>query len=380
MVVIIKARPPPLHSVTPSLFLSPPSLHVSMSVWLRGSIYPNLAVTASKCLFQSSTRWFFSLPLHHQRARSTVTAPAMPRPLTDEDRAHVQTFMDHLHKGMAAITDSDPDKMSAARDAAAKAYPISEDLREAYRTERLAETTDPLKVLNNPSFLKPDAPWGLVVYRVSYSDDAAWDRMLSVIREGIELSLALRPAQPDLSSRLELVVMDDQSKFDGAGPEKIREHLNSWSLDELQRNWRADREPATKDEITNSAGNAEYLFLAGSRYNFCFLVDAICLESLEKMVTPVIKLVNGNWAPDSEQDEAEEDEEDEKLNWEGGETNAEYEDVGWMYVDAYEYVTVQDEFHQEDNWSEMYVRPPLMRFEDDFNEAPGFWRRNASSA
>jgi hypothetical protein len=288
--------------------------------------------------------------------------------------------MDHLHKGMAATTDSDPDKMSAARDAAAKAYPISEDLREAYRTERLAEMADPLKVLNNPSFLKSDAPWGLVVYRVSYSDDAAWDRMLSVIREGIELSLALRPAQPDLSSRLELVVMDDQSKFDGAGPEKIREHFNSWSVDELQRNWRADREPATKDEITNSAGNAEYLFLAGSRYNFCFLVDDICLESLEKMATPVIKLVNGNWAPDSEQDDAEEDEEDEKLDWEGGETNAEYEDVGWMYVDADEYVTVQDELHQEDNWSEMYVRPPLMRFEDDFNEAPGFWRRNASSA
>jgi hypothetical protein len=46
--------------------------------------------------------------------------------------------------------------------------------------------------------------------------------------------------------------MDDQSKFEGAGPEKIREHFNSWAVDELQRNWRTDREPTTKDGMTGA--------------------------------------------------------------------------------------------------------------------------------
>jgi hypothetical protein len=46
------------------------------------------------------------------------------------------------------------------------------------------------------------------------------------------------------------------------------------------------------------------------------------------MDEPVFKLVKRNWAPDSEGDEAEEDEEDEKFDWEGGETNSDHEDVG----------------------------------------------------
>jgi hypothetical protein len=98
------------------------------------------------------------------------------------------------------------------------------------------------------------------------------------------------------------------------------------------------------------------------------------------MTSPVVKLVSRDWAPDSEQDEAEEDEEDEKLDWEGGETNGEFEDVGWMYVEVCEYINIQNQLLEDDFWPKMYVRPPLMRFESDFNEAPGFWRRSASSA
>ena len=74
------------------------------------------------------------------------------------------------------------------------------------------------------------------------------------------------------------------------------------------------------------------------------------------------------------------DEEDEKFDWEGGGTNSDHEDVGWMYVDASDYVDVQDQLQGEDFWPELYVRPPLMRWEEDFNRAPGFWRRNMSSA
>ncbi|CAI9629071.1 unnamed protein product [Alternaria burnsii] len=153
--------------------------------------------------------------------------------------------------------------------------------------------------------------------------------------------------------------MNDQSKFEGAGPEKIREHFHSWAVDELQRNWRADREPATKDEITGAAGSPDYLHCAGSRYNFFLLVDDICLESIEMMNEPVFKLVKGNWAPDSKGDEAAEDE---KFDWEGRGINSVHEDVGWMYVDASDYVDVQDQLQEDGFWPELYVRPSLMRW------------------
>jgi hypothetical protein len=369
---------------TPLTHLSTHLLQVSISVWSMGSIYSNLEITGSKCSLQPSSCWFFSLPFHHHRARSTQTAPAMSQPPTNADRARIRAHRDAFQNAMAAIPEFDLEKVRAAREAVDKAHPISKDLWQAYSAEQEAEMAEPLKVLPNSLFLKPDAPWGLAVYRVSYSDDAAWDRMLSVLRQDVESSLAMRrQAQPDLCSRHELVVIDDASKFDGAGPDKIREHFNAWAVDELQRNWRTDREPATKDEIITgtSAGSANhYLSHAGSRYNFCWLIDDICLESLEKMTSPVVKLVSRDWAPDSEQDEAEEDEEDEKLDWEGGETNGEFEDVGWMYVEVCEYINIQNQLLEDDFWPKMYVRPPLMRFESDFNEAPGFWRRSASSA
>jgi hypothetical protein len=135
---------------------------------------------------------------------------------------------------MGAITEYDYDKVNAALEAVAKAHPISQDLHQAYEAAFLAEQAEmaePLNVLNKSRYLKPDAPWGLVVYRVSYSDDAAWDRMLSVIRQEIESSLAMRKTQPDsdLLSRHDLVVMDDRCIFEGASHEKIREHFNTWS-------------------------------------------------------------------------------------------------------------------------------------------------------
>ncbi|KNG44684.1 hypothetical protein DDE82_008795 [Stemphylium lycopersici] len=310
----------------------------------------------------------------------------MPEPLTDADRARVQARKDALLNAMAVILEFDENKVRAAREAVDKAHPISKDVWEAYGAELELEMAEPLKVLPTSWILKPDAPWGLVVYRVSYSDDAAWDRMLSELRENIESSLALRrQAQPDVCSRHDLVVMDDASKFDGAGPDEIREHFESWAVDELQRNWDADRKPvATKDEIISgmSAGERNcYLSYAGTRYNFCWMVDDICLESLEKMTLPVVKLVEGGWAPENEQDEeAEEDEDDEKLDWEGGETNNEFEDVGWMYVNVCKYINVQNQLLEDNYWPEFYVRPPLMHFESDFDQAPGFWRRSAASA
>jgi hypothetical protein len=108
--------------------------------------------------------------------------------------------MDELQNAMAAIIEFDPDKVTAARDAVTKAHPISKDLWQAYSAEQEAEIAEPLKELSNSLFLKPDAPWGLAVYRVSYSDDAAWDRMLSILRQNIESSLKMqRQAQPFVS-------------------------------------------------------------------------------------------------------------------------------------------------------------------------------------
>ncbi|KAI9146930.1 hypothetical protein HJFPF1_12959 [Paramyrothecium foliicola] len=282
----------------------------------------------------------------------------MPRSLTDEDRARAQAYSDAMQKAMAAIPEYDPDKVKAALDEVARAHPIDDELREAYSAELEAKMAEPLTVLNEHSFLKPDAPWGLVVYRVSYGDETAWNRMISSLRQDIDSSLGkYQELQPQLSSRHQLVIMDEKEQLAEVGLDKIRRHFTNWCINELRRNWRSGLTPATEDEMTGSTGSTNYLEQAGPRYNFCFLVDEICLESLEKMANPVVKLVSREWAPDPQEDD----------------------DVGWMYVNAYDYVDVQNDLQDAVDWTDMYVRPPLMRFEGDFDQAPGFWRRKASS-
>jgi hypothetical protein len=66
--------------------------------------------------------------------------------------------MDDFQTAIAAITEFDPNKVNTTRKAVAKAHPISKDLRQAYSAELLAEIANPLKVLTNSPFLKPNAP------------------------------------------------------------------------------------------------------------------------------------------------------------------------------------------------------------------------------
>ena len=108
-------------------------------------VFNSHAITVSKILFQCSSRSFFSLPIHHHRAGSTQTAPAMAGPLTDAERARVRAHMDHLDKDMAVITESefDPDKVNVAHEAAARAYPVSKEVFQAYSAEVLTEMADP---------------------------------------------------------------------------------------------------------------------------------------------------------------------------------------------------------------------------------------------
>ena len=119
---------------------------------------------------------------------------------------------------------------------------------------------------------------------------------------------------------------------------------------------------------------------AGTRYNFCLLVDDICLESLEKMCNPVVKLVTKYWTAGEQDLECEEEDEGENPGYEGGVSNREFEDVGWMYKNVYEYVDIQNDFHDPWNWADDYIRPPLMGWESEFQSAPGFWRRKGKSS
>ncbi|KAK4235502.1 hypothetical protein C8A03DRAFT_36647 [Achaetomium macrosporum] len=140
------------------------------------------------------------------------------------------------------------------------------------------------------TYLKPDAPWALAVYRVS-------DKKLNY-----------------LLPRHRFMVMDDRSQFDGATPDQVRQHFTKWALDEFKRNWW--EEPMPDDEVAKvkAGGYSATDYSADPRYSFCLLVDDICLESFGKML-PVVKLVKKHWEPGGQ--DWEDDQLEENPGWEG---------------------------------------------------------------
>lgn len=222
--------------------------------------------------------------------------------------------------------------------------------------------------------LKPSAPWGLAVYRTTYGDDAAWGRMRDALSGAVANALELYGCTEDLLPRLSHAFIEDQATLGGAGVRDIRRRFTSWAAEELRRNWRVDETPPTEEEARRAGmGGAGYF--AGTRYNYCLLVDEVCLESLDRIASPVVKLVKKDFY-DEEEGGGGRSRVVASSSWEGGVTDCEEEDVGWMYLPVADYVDCCDQLHDPEFWyNGFYVRPPLTFLNRDFASAPGFWRR-----
>jgi hypothetical protein len=298
------------------------------------------------------------------------------------ERAYDEAFVEAVDQ----LAINDPDRIRKAYTAAMEAHPIDParhnfNLRKKKSVAGFQGIEEALGDRN----LKTDAPWGMALYRTAYGDEAAWRQILAQIKSDMERSVM---GWDEIRARHQLVIMDDRSQFDGATIDQVRSHFRTWSLEELKRNWR--HPPMPEDVVAKiEAGVPGEDDDAGVRYNFCLVVDDLCLESVERMkYSPVMKLVDKRWKsydPD-ELPTTDEIEEDRNLGWEGGVTNSEYEAVGWMYIDTGGYVEIQDTLNKSWWWPDIYLRPPLMRVLgvgepsalDGFGEMPGFWRRNGT--
>lgn len=225
--------------------------------------------------------------------------------------------------------------------------------------------------------LNPSAPWGLAVYRTTYDDDAAWERMRDALSRAVASALEMYGCTDSLLPRLSHAFIEDRATLGGAGVCDVRRRFTLWAAEELRRNWRVGATtppPPTEDEARR-AGVGGPGYFAGTGYNYCLLVDEVCLESLDRIASPVVKLVKKDFA-------------DEggigggtsgavaSSGWEDCVTDSGEEDVGWMYLPLADYVDCCNQLHDPEFWHDgYYVRPPLTFLNRDFASAPGLWRR-----
>jgi hypothetical protein len=112
------------------------------------------------------------------------------------------------------------------------------------------------------------------------------------------------------------------------------------------------------------------------RYEYCLVVDDICLESVEHpgVNSPVVKLLCKDWEspfPPEERDYAV------PAPFHDGATEYEEEDVGWMYMPLQEYLYKYHWLGKGD-WDEQYVRPPYIDGTETESEVVGHWRLQSS--
>lgn len=169
-----------------------------------------------------------------------------------------------------------------------------------------------------------------------------------------------------------LVLMDDKARFAGATSHDIRDHFSSWVADELTHQL---VDPGVLDHQAilrkNPQEPGSHLAEHGTRYNYCLFVDDICLESVEHMRYPVVKILErqfGHLALEKRGFTV-------HPEWEDGETDDPDEDVGWMYMHVDSYVELYSTFHDSIFWPDYYARPPDM-IDPYENMLPGSWRNN----
>ncbi|EFR02317.1 hypothetical protein MGYG_05314 [Nannizzia gypsea CBS 118893] len=231
----------------------------------------------------------------------------------------------------------------------------------------LTRIDDPKHVVRH--MLKSQYPWGWVVYRCTYSDEEAWQKMLHVLRNKVVETLKINDRM-DLLPFHEMTIIEDNTKFDGATSHNIRDHFTTWVADTvMERMVTAPSEPEQREIRDPYKEDPGPEWIMGTRYNFCLFVDDICLESLEYMTFPVVKVLAKNFGarkPDNR---------DYTIypGWEDGETNEGSEEVGWMYTHAMEIVSHYDELMETDFWYDTYSRPPSMRM--SWGITPGSWRK-----
>jgi hypothetical protein len=229
--------------------------------------------------------------------------------------------------------------------------------------EKRKPSFDSIKEKLNYYYMNPGAPWGFVIYRTVYGKESehSWGRMLEEIRDAVAETLSQENSkEPEkLLPYFVLTVMEDESRFAGADSHTIRQAFRNWVAEDLPPRLRDPdryggidnlRAMIRNHGIRNKEHNHPW-YHAPPRWNFCLLVDDICLRSLDHPLSnsTVIKIVHTDFDDGRCKDIAE--------GWEDGETDEPEEDVGWMHIYASEYVEWYERLQAPQDWIDMYQRP-----------------------
>lgn len=112
--------------------------------------------------------------------------------------------------------------------------------------------------------------WGFVIYRGTYSDDAAWQRYLDLMKEKIRAYLEEHDLAELLLQYLDFTIIEDPA-FDGASKDTVRNAFREWASHRC-----VERDGAGADD--------PYLTIhhLAPRFSHCIYVDEGSMKTLAR--------------------------------------------------------------------------------------------------
>ena len=183
--------------------------------------------------------------------------------------------------------------------------------------------------------------WGFVIYRCTYSDDAAWTRLLQTLTQHTHDTLKYYNGLDLINGNpfnFQLTVIEDRPFLDGVTTATVRAHFKQWATDAVAR----------------EQGGADKTPGLSQRYRYCIRVDAAGLQSHAEEEDNeeddrFVDLIWKDWEPSIP---------DPRERPEPAVEGCTRPDVGWMRVATRGLmVDMYDALRDQNAWYSEYRRP-----------------------
>jgi hypothetical protein len=208
---------------------------------------------------------------------------------------------------------------------------------------RSHHTTSAKSLIRTDLALLPIEKWGWLIYRCTYTSDAAWSRFRACVEAQSRAQIAASGA-PEIADRLEWTRVEDAATLDGISTVALREQFRAWTAEDVARQRLGTYDPTTI-----------------ARYSYFIKVDEEVMQNLGGFLAAdshwakgdFVKFVDANWEPATVREEDEEPDGFEEIE------GCTEEDVGWMRVSPIMIFTAFYETLNGDNmaWEVFYNRP-----------------------
>ncbi|KAI1376398.1 hypothetical protein F4677DRAFT_90826 [Hypoxylon crocopeplum] len=118
--------------------------------------------------------------------------------------------------------------------------------------------------------------WGFLIYRCTYSDDDAWNRYVTCLKEDVHEDLDYLGRDYLMEQYAQWTVIEDKEALDGASKQQVRERFAEWRDQHSVSRELSEAAQLVRNLVPMPTNASTRL----PRFTYCLYVDQKCLDTL----------------------------------------------------------------------------------------------------